>query len=132
MKCVTKNMGNECIGTRERDFGAVQFCQAYCLSNGHLSRCGIREDVPFNEQPFGILNAPLLHMPRRQMAGDGQARAHGALRIGCDQANVGTGRFIYDDWVTNINSQLFEFAGVKDAVTIIAHASDKGCRASEL
>ncbi len=69
---------------------------------------GVGEDVAFDEQPVRFLDAFLVDVPGRQMAGHGQAGAHGALGVRRDDGDAGAGRFADDDRVAEVDAEFLE------------------------
>src|SRR5262245_26968688 len=66
------------------------------------------------------------------MARHREACAHGALGIRCDDADAGSGRFVDDDRVADVDAELLELAGVEKTVAIVPDAADESAVAAEL
>jgi hypothetical protein len=95
------------------------------LTDRALPGVGVRENVPFDEQPFGILDALFVDMAVGKMAGNGQAGAHGAFGVRRDDADAGARGGADDGGVADIDAKLLEFVLIKQAVAIVADAADE-------
>ena len=74
----------------------------------------------------------LVDVPRREVAGDGQAGPHGPLGVGRDEAGAGAGRFADDDRVADVDVEFVELGLVEQAVAVVADAADERPPAAEL
>src|SRR6185436_17695183 len=64
---LAEDLRNECIRAGNRDLRTVFLGELDRFANRSLPGFGIREDVSFDEEPFGVLYPPFFHVPRGQM-----------------------------------------------------------------
>src|ERR1700674_5327746 len=71
-------------------------------------------------------------MPGRQMARDRQTSAHGPLGVWSDNTDACSRRLIHDNGISDIDTQLFELACIKETISIVTNAADEGGLTSKL